>query len=217
MSINHFQLIIGLLDSDIFIEIIHLVGVKSFGQGIEMPRSLYLRKIDLGHECEENLDLFLTVRLIDLQSPFTTIDLQEIGGCLHFQASVDIYSCGCSEPSLRCSPRAAQKFLVKDFKYHVTRTELTAFYKLWQEWGNNTLMAGTDRQLAILKENGVESYRDYHEQIRVLTENKLMVDRGFQYGSGWLVKPIPDKVRDKIILFCERNQKLIKRGQLKVR
>ncbi len=182
-----------------------------------MSGSLYLRKIDLGHESEQKLDLFLTVRLIDLKSTFTTIDLQEINECLHFQASVDVYSCGSPEPSLRCSPNAAQKFIGKNFLYRVSQHELVVFLKLWQEWGNNTWMAGTERQLAVLKANGIESFRDYHEQIQTLTENNLMVDRGFQYGSGWLVKPIPDKVRDKIFHFCERNQKIRNQTSIKTR
>ena len=186
------------------------VGPRSSMQGKEMPGSLYLRKIDLGQKIGQKLDLILTVKLIDLESSFTTVDLREISECLHFQSSVDVYSDGSAEPDLRCSPKAAQKFMADDFKFRIPRGELLAFYKLWQEWGNNTWMAGTDMQMAILKENGVESFGDYHEQLRILMENDLLTDRGFQYGSGWLVKEIPLKVREKIILFCERNQNLLK-------
>lgn len=67
-------------------------------------------------------------------------------------------------------------------------------YNLWSEYHCNDLMAGTDNQMEILKDfNG-----DFKEDCEFLKSNGLYEDRGYRYGSRWLIKQIPADVLAEI-------------------
>jgi hypothetical protein len=56
--------------------------------------------------------------------------------------------------------------------------------RLWNEWHLNDYQAGTDLQQC---EAGAG---DYEERCSRLAACGLLIDRGYKYGSGWLVKEI---------------------------
>ena len=58
--------------------------------------------------------------------------------------------------------------------------------RLWQEWHLNDMQVGTElQQEAVL---GIEG--SYAHKCTYLAYAGLLIDRGYKYGSGWLVKEI---------------------------
>jgi hypothetical protein len=65
-------------------------------------------------------------------------------------------------------------------------------------WRGNDMRNGTRKQFAVLR--NVPRWRSlsYTEQCVMLRAKKLLVDRGFEYGRGWLVEPMPPEVEFEI-------------------
>jgi len=66
---------------------------------------------------------------------------------------------------------------------------------IWKQWHLNDLKAGTLKQEMALK--GMKKY-DYDKAVKRLQKKGLHKDRGYQYGTSWLVNPLPKKVENKI-------------------
>ena len=86
--------------------------------------------------------------------------------------------------------------------YHIKNIyppNLSAFFqllRLWREWHLNDMQPGTKRQQAALA-----PYGDMPYKTRCILAKELGVhdDKGYKYGSEWLIKPIPASVRREIL------------------
>lgn len=63
-------------------------------------------------------------------------------------------------------------------------------YKMWKKWHLNDLRAGTKRQRKLLSK-----YEDisYDKQKEILSDNNLLEDDGFVYGTEWLFENIDEE------------------------
>ena len=72
--------------------------------------------------------------------------------------------------------------------------------ELWKY--NQNYLFGTNNQMKILEENGIEfainKKLNLKEVITKLKENKLLVDRGVEFGKRTLVNPLPKKIIDLV-------------------
>lgn len=66
------------------------------------------------------------------------------------------------------------------------------FRKVWSRWHLNNMQAGTPKQQAFLRENGI--YGDYTKAGRALETAGLYVDNGYRYGTSWLKEELPPHV-----------------------
>lgn len=64
--------------------------------------------------------------------------------------------------------------------------------ELWNRWHLNDMKGGTRTQQRVLDAKG--SPLPYPQTHTVLEEAGCLVDRGYRYGSAWLVEPLPAEV-----------------------
>lgn len=73
---------------------------------------------------------------------------------------------------------------------------------IWHNYHLNDLQAGTKLQQDTLEENRNEWYKEncdnYRNQKAFLENRNLLIDRDYQYGTGWLYKPVPQEIIDFI-------------------
>ena len=70
--------------------------------------------------------------------------------------------------------------------------------ELWERWHMNGLKAGTAKQEEALKDCPHKNYTDACVFLRGLG---LYEDRGYRYGSSWLVEELPPEVIDEVQAF----------------
>lgn len=66
---------------------------------------------------------------------------------------------------------------------------------VWKKWHLNYLQAGTLRQQKAL---GHSKRYDYDKAVNKLKKKKIYNDRGYTYGSAWLVNPLPSRIEKKV-------------------
>lgn len=163
---------------------------------------IFKKKIKVGHtetdrhavylECEiKTVDLSTQAiydgegTLLYIGKSKTTVELEKITKyttlsiCGHSK-----YFAGQCKDEIRC--------FVKDDK----NRNLGKILKLWDNWHLNDLNAGTSRQEECLK--ACES-TDYDKRCEFLESKNLLVDRGYRFGTQWLVSDLPSEVKDEIM------------------
>lgn len=73
--------------------------------------------------------------------------------------------------------------------------------EIWDRWHLNCLKAGTRAQQAAIdahKTANPDWRHGYTAACEVLEAKGLLVDRGYKYGSAWLVEPLPAEVREEV-------------------
>lgn len=74
--------------------------------------------------------------------------------------------------------------------------------EIWHKYHLNDLQAGTKLQQDTLEENRNEWYKEnednYGHKKAFLENRNLLIDRNYQYGTGWLYKPVPQEIIDFI-------------------
>lgn len=78
--------------------------------------------------------------------------------------------------------------------------------EIWDRWHLNDMNAGTRRQKEAIKEgrekwkqNGKGAWKfNYNEQCKYLESVGLLVDNGYEYGTAWLVEPLPGEIEEEI-------------------
>lgn len=88
-------------------------------------------------------------------------------------------------------------------KSSISHDEFKKLLNIWDQWHLNDLNAGTDAQRKILDEHENDSkYQKLDKFLdrprAILKDFKSNPDRGYDYGSAWLYRPIPDDVVDFI-------------------
>jgi len=71
--------------------------------------------------------------------------------------------------------------------------KLQRVIEVWNRWHLNDLMPGTRAQME------VASGLPYIEALRVLDKAGLRVDRGYEYGSEWLVEVLPQNIIEEVM------------------
>lgn len=101
------------------------------------------------------------------------------------------------------SGQIIEKF--EDFIPFFAKSDIDSAKKIAEIWHNyhlNDLQAGTKLQQDTLEENRNEWYKDkednYGHQKAFLENRNLLKDRGYQYGTEWLYKPVPQEIIDFI-------------------
>ena len=64
-------------------------------------------------------------------------------------------------------------------------------YRLWQNFHLNGMNAGTLKQSKALKDAN-RRFESYEDQCKYLESIGLLVDDGYEYGSEWLYRSIPE-------------------------
>lgn len=82
---------------------------------------------------------------------------------------------------------------------------LKIIYPIWKEYHSNNLHAGTKGQEEALQAYFTEISQDYDfgKAVEYLQLIGLYEDRGYKYGSSWLIKPVPDEVVQQLIQVCD--------------
>lgn len=77
---------------------------------------------------------------------------------------------------------------------------------IWNRWHLNGLCAGTRAQRDYLREHPPEPpfypTSHYEKACKILKAADLYVDRGYKYGSAWLVEPLPEDVERLVVRIC---------------
>lgn len=76
--------------------------------------------------------------------------------------------------------------------------------EIWKRWHLNDTKAGTNRQ-----EKCLNDWREqpegwsYEEDCEYLKGHHLYSDRGYKYGSAWLVEPLPEGIIKEVERLCD--------------
>ena len=71
---------------------------------------------------------------------------------------------------------------------------LSRLVALWDRWHLNDTIPGTRKQMEIVR--GAPG--DYQAHRALLESHGLLTDRGYEYGTSWLVEKIPDSILAEI-------------------
>lgn len=71
---------------------------------------------------------------------------------------------------------------------------------IWEKYHLNDIHAGTKKQ-----EKAIEKCKskDYNTQIKFLKSQKLYIDEGYKYGSGWLTRGLPKGLWHEVERICK--------------
>jgi hypothetical protein len=128
---------------------------------------------------------------LNKSSPKRTIDLENIHEFNRLSIVGDIYRGGRMESCGQVYD--AVRALFKD------NVSIQMICDIWQRWHLNDLKAGTREQNAVIDKVFSDEHRyNYDEACEVLKEKNLYVDRGYKYGSEWLVEPLPQDIINKV-------------------
>jgi len=81
----------------------------------------------------------------------------------------------------------------------IDRSVLLRIIEIWEEWHLNDLRAGTTKQQAVIKEWKSEGNEFNFTKVSELLDKKgLLYDKAYEYGSSWLVDPLPENIEKEI-------------------
>ena len=79
-------------------------------------------------------------------------------------------------------------------KLSIPKEDAKRLKEIWDKHHLNDLNAGTKKQQKLLENfNITGSNYNYDQAVSVLRKNNLLEDRGYRYGSQWLVSDVPEK------------------------
>lgn len=81
----------------------------------------------------------------------------------------------------------------QDFEDHATMRRILS---IWTEWHLNDMQAATKRQQKAFEKSRA---KDYESRVAFLKKKKMYDDRGYKYGTDWLLKKVPAKVVNEIM------------------
>ena len=172
------------------------------GQGTYKVEPYHSRKILIGIDAEgnrvsveieaeflgEDTELRTTTELKDFQGPYVRL-------CFHGVAhdpenEIDVYA-----GQMRAG---IEKYVDAFQKLFVTKEWVNSFLEYWHRYHQNDLKSGTEAQIAFVEQTAKRWPKRTHEfYCAMLRKKGLLVDRGFLYGSGRLLRPIPVDELDK--------------------
>lgn len=85
------------------------------------------------------------------------------------------------------------------------RAPLLRLCELWREWHMNDMQAGTEAQRAALADMPRERTVDWYSRAcDFLATRGLLTDRGYKFGSKWLVRRLPTAVATEVLAIAEQ-------------
>lgn len=120
----------------------------------------------------------------------------------------------CGSPTKAHSGDQGIEDIVAKYRSRVPQDKLEDFDRLiemWRKYHLNDMCTGTDKQSEVLEKEqskaeqiGVQSYGfTYEVKCKILKSHGLLFDRGYEYGTRWLIKPIPEDDLKFIHRICE--------------
>jgi hypothetical protein len=90
-----------------------------------------------------------------------------------------------------------------EIKLFVRHPNFIKLHRFWKDWHLNDMITGTELQSKALEDSGINfcgscGYTDFDKKCAYLRTVNLYVDRGYTYGSEWLVRIIPDSIVEEI-------------------
>jgi hypothetical protein len=83
------------------------------------------------------------------------------------------------------------------------RSALKRLCELWRKWHLNDMNAGTEAQQAALASMPKEDGGDWYGRACThLAGCDLLTDRGYKFGSKWLVRALPAEVVSELETLC---------------
>jgi hypothetical protein len=89
---------------------------------------------------------------------------------------------------------------IPSFELNIPKEQLLRILEVWDEWHLNDMEAGTKLQEEILVKHYGKKKRGYTyvDACNVLKKEGLYVDRGYKYGSAWLLRILPEEIIEEI-------------------
>lgn len=81
-------------------------------------------------------------------------------------------------------------------KLTIPEQKVKKIVSTWKRWHLNDLKAGTKKQEDALKK--MKGKYDYDKAVKFLKKKKLYSDKGYKYGTDWLVEPLPESVASNV-------------------
>lgn len=132
-----------------------------------------------------------------------TVDLEPIEAPRLLSMGLEIWGAG----SLARAYRKMQdpvRGVASRITHRQTSKDLARLADIRDRWNLNGMHAGTRRQEEFL--SACPNRHDYASASAFLSSVGLLVDRGYRYGSEWLVEPLPDGLEAEISQIIERLQ-----------
>lgn len=158
---------------------------------------IFSRKIVIGRDPDNyKVTLEMEVEKVTGMNNMRTINLKpikswkefSISGFAQYRPQCDYSYCGQIQDEIRENVDK-YKFLA------IPKEKIIKILELWDRWHLNDLHAGTRKQEALLKKSKIH---DYTERCNFLTSNDFQIDRGYMYGSAWLVELLPPTFIDDL-------------------
>lgn len=146
--------------------------------------------------------------------PFMTIDLERVTAytavSITGNVEVDERTPGTRRKKKRVRDRdfvyldgALTNGAIAALRQHFPSTELEEFTALWRRWHLNGYRPGTRRQLELAGFFSGESTLDFARKARVkLEESGDLIDRGFEFASGFLVELVSPEILNELQARC---------------
>ena len=163
----------------------------------------YQKCLKLGHakyDGKVSCPVEITVKLDEFQGDSRTIDLDmvdqytllSICGYVWMPSRRDIYTGGqCTDTIRSLAPQLKNT------------EQILRLCDIWDLWHNNELNAGTREQRNLVNEWTKTNRYDYPAVCKFLSTQSLLIDRNYQYGSQWLLEPMPTEIINEIKTICE--------------
>lgn len=134
----------------------------------------------------------LTLRLTQEVGIRQTIDLEPVSSFWELSIQGTVTHHGKGE-----GISAAGQIVGGILRLYPERTDVARIAAIWERWHLNGMKAGTREQAAALV--GLLPGVDWYDMACARLESAgLLVDRGYKYGSKWLVEPLPEAVLREI-------------------
>jgi len=157
-----------------------------------MKKESWERTILLGNDTEKN-DIFITASIKLRSENRLTWRLEPISEFLTLSIVGEIKTI--------CGGQINNAILenIDNFKFYLSQDKVLDLLEIWKEYHLNDMQAGTMKQQFALRpfqhKYPEEFKNDWYEACcKYLKRIGLYEDRGYRFGSLWLIKPLPESI-----------------------
>jgi len=158
----------------------------------------------IGKKCfkikSKNSKEFYLAKIIARKSERVGTDWEDLKEKMIVRLSITgdlYYSCGRGRPRAEAWGQVDMSLREMDKNQWIFPEDLIEILEIWKEHHLNDLQAGTKKQTELLKKITTKKL-GYEEELKILKENGLEIDRGYKYGTAWLVKKVPENVLKRL-------------------
>lgn len=173
---------------------------------MSVKTEVFKRTVTVGRMDEGKINLKLTIN--NVCGPAESIGHRRlswyheltISGDIYFKNGRGLSSCGqCSE-----TIRAGLKDLKPTKGVMMSRADLETILHIWDRWHLNGMHAGCKHQNIVLQDN----YNYVEEYKELAAKETAKCPNGYEYGSKWLVEPLPRETMDRIIAIFNKYEEV---------